>query len=116
MNIFFRNLFRKKTNVQNECDTPLLRCLNLFDLILLTVSGMIGSGIYVLTGVVAKDLTGPAIIISNLLAALACLFGNHLNMNRTLFLDLKFFCNRCSLLCRICCKNSKSWFILYIYL
>jgi hypothetical protein len=28
-----------------------------------------------LSGVVAKDLTGPAIIIANLLAAFACLFG-----------------------------------------
>ncbi|CAF2479121.1 unnamed protein product [Rotaria sp. Silwood2] len=75
MKIFFRNLFRKKHSVVNDLNTPLLRCLNLFDLILLSVSGMIGSGIYVLTGVVAKDLTGPAIIISNLLAGLACLFG-----------------------------------------
>lgn len=78
MKRFFQNLFRKKHSVINETDTPLLRCLNLFDLILLSVSGMIGSGIYVLTGVVAKDLTGPAIIISNLLAGLACLFGNQI--------------------------------------
>jgi amino acid transporter len=76
MKIFFRNLFRKKYSTTNDFDTPLLRCLNLFDLILLSVSGMIGSGIYVLSGVVAKDLTGPAIIIANLLAGFACLFGN----------------------------------------
>jgi L-asparagine transporter-like permease len=76
MKMFFRNLFRKKYTVVNDLATPLLRCLNLFDLILLSVSGMIGSGIYVLSGVVAKNLTGPAIIISNLLAAFACLFGN----------------------------------------
>ncbi|CAF3475120.1 unnamed protein product [Rotaria sp. Silwood1] len=75
MKIFFRNLFRKKHCVIDDLNTPLLRCLNLFDLILLSVSGMIGSGIYVLTGVVAKDLTGPAIIISNLLTSLVCLFG-----------------------------------------
>jgi amino acid transporter len=76
--MFFRNLFRKKYSTINDFDTPLLRCLNLFDLILLSVSGMIGSGIYVLSGVVAKDLTGPAIIISNLLAGFACLFGNEI--------------------------------------
>jgi len=64
--------------VINDFNTPLLRCLNLFDLILLSVSGMIGSGIYVLSGVVAKDLTGPAIIIANLLAGFACLFGNEI--------------------------------------
>ncbi|CAF0825292.1 unnamed protein product [Adineta steineri] len=71
----WKSLFRKKHAKTNDLDTPLLRCLNLFDLILLTVSGMIGSGIYVLTGVVAKDQTGPAIILANLLAAFACLFG-----------------------------------------
>ena len=69
------SLFRKKYSTVADLDTPLLRCLNLFDLILLTVSGMIGSGIYVLTGVVAKDYTGPAIIFANLLAGLACLSG-----------------------------------------
>ncbi|CAF3747835.1 unnamed protein product [Rotaria socialis] len=73
--MLFQNLFRKKNAFTNDLKTPLLRCLNLFDLILLSVSGMIGSGIYVLTGVVAKDLTGPAIIISNLLAGCACLLG-----------------------------------------
>ncbi|CAF0734934.1 unnamed protein product [Rotaria sordida] len=73
--MFFRNLFRKKHSIINDLNTPLLRCLNLFDLIFLSVSGMVGSGIYVLTGVVAKTQTGPAIIISNLLAGLACLFG-----------------------------------------
>ncbi|CAF2098350.1 unnamed protein product [Rotaria magnacalcarata] len=73
--MLFQNLFRKKNAITNDLKTPLLRCLNLFDLILLSVSGMVGSGIYVLTGVVAKDLTGPAIIISNLLAGCACLLG-----------------------------------------
>jgi len=76
MTRFIRNLFRTKQNLANDLDTPLLRCLNLFDLIFLCVSGMIGSGIYVLSGVVAKNSTGPAIVISNLLAACACLFGN----------------------------------------
>ena len=76
--MLLRNLFRKKHSVTNDLDTPLLRCLNLFDLILLSVSGLIGSGIYVLSGVVAKDQTGPAIIIANLLAGFACLFGKRI--------------------------------------
>jgi amino acid permease len=75
MKVCLRNLFRKKHSIINDLNTPLLRCLNLFDLILLSVSGMIGSGIYVLSGVVAKELTGPAIIIANLLAGFSCLFG-----------------------------------------
>lgn len=82
MKVFCRNLFRKKQSSSNDLDTPLLRCLNLFDLTLLSVSGMIGSGIYVLTGIVAKNTTGPAIIISNLLAGIACLFGNPITIER----------------------------------
>lgn len=78
MKVFCQNLFRKKQSSSNDLDTPLLRCLNSFDLTLLSVSGMIGSGIYVLTGFVAKNYTGPAIIISNLLAGLACLFGKQI--------------------------------------
>lgn len=81
MKVFLRNLFRKKQNLTNDLETPLLRCLNLFDLIFLCVSGMIGSGIYVLTGVVAKQSTGPAILISNLLAACACLSGKKTKEN-----------------------------------
>jgi solute carrier family 7 (cationic amino acid transporter), member 4 len=74
--MLWQSLFRKKSCSSNNLETPLLRCLNLFDLILLSVSGMIGSGIYVLTGVVAKDFTGPAIIFANLLAGIACLSGS----------------------------------------
>lgn len=74
--MLLRSLFRKKHAVPSDLDTALLRCLNLFDLVLLSVSGMVGSGIYVLSGVVAKNQTGPAIIIANLLAGVACLCGN----------------------------------------
>ena len=70
------NLFRKKYSNANQFETPLSRCLNRFDLILLSISGMIGSGIYVLTGVVAKEYTGPSIILANLLAGVACLTGS----------------------------------------
>nr|ACI90334.1 solute carrier family 7-like protein [Philodina roseola] len=73
--MFIKNLFRKKYSDANDFQTPLSRCLNRFDLILLSISGMIGSGIYVLTGVVAKEFTGPSIIFANLLAGLACLSG-----------------------------------------
>lgn len=70
------NLFRKKSPDAEDFQTALSRCLNRFDLILLTISGMIGSGIYVLTGVVAKDYTGPSIIFANLFAGAACLSGS----------------------------------------
>ncbi len=73
------NLFRKK-NIRNlemiEQDTGgLVRCLTAFDLTLLGIGAIIGAGIFVLTGVVAATKAGPAIILSYIMAGLACLFS-----------------------------------------
>ncbi|CAH1116063.1 unnamed protein product [Phaedon cochleariae] len=56
-------------------ETPLNRCLNTFDITLLGVGHMVGAGIYVLTGAVARDVAGPAIVLSFALAASACLLS-----------------------------------------
>nr|CAD7463018.1 unnamed protein product [Timema tahoe] len=65
-------------------ETPLNRCLNTFDITLLVVrclkhvtgiGHMVGAGIYVLTGTVAKDLAGPGIVLSFLLAGLTSLLA-----------------------------------------
>ncbi|XP_061586780.1 cationic amino acid transporter 4 [Cololabis saira] len=55
--------------------TSLKRCLSTVDLTLMGVGGMIGSGLYVLTGTVAKDTAGPAVIISFLFAGFASLLA-----------------------------------------
>ncbi|XP_063228375.1 cationic amino acid transporter 4 [Bacillus rossius redtenbacheri] len=55
--------------------TPLNRCLSTFDITLLGVGHMIGAGIYVLTGTVAKDLAGPGIVLSFLLAGFTSLLA-----------------------------------------
>ncbi|KAL0268270.1 UNVERIFIED_CONTAM: hypothetical protein PYX00_010281 [Menopon gallinae] len=55
--------------------TPLNRCLNTFDITLLGIGHMVGAGIYVLTGTVAKDLAGPGIILSFLLAGITSLLA-----------------------------------------
>lgn len=73
------SLFRKK-NLRNlemiEQDTGgLVRCLTAFDLTLLGIGAIIGAGIFVLTGVVAATKAGPAIILSYIIAGLACLFS-----------------------------------------
>ncbi|XP_062398239.1 cationic amino acid transporter 4 [Sardina pilchardus] len=55
--------------------TSLQRCLSTLDLALLGVGGMVGSGLYVLTGTVAKDTAGPAVVLSFLLAGAASLLA-----------------------------------------
>ena len=39
-------------------DTNLRKCLSLVDLTLIGIGGMAGSGIYILTGVAAKEMAG----------------------------------------------------------
>ena len=67
-------IFRKKELTENE-NTQLKRCLSAFDLTLLGVGCIIGTGIFVLTGIVAATHSGPAIIISFIIAGTACAFA-----------------------------------------
>ncbi|KAK2167854.1 hypothetical protein LSH36_23g08074 [Paralvinella palmiformis] len=64
-------IFRRKYLSYDSMSTPLRRCLTMFDLTVLGISNMISSGIYVLSGVVAKEKAGPAVILSYLFAGLA---------------------------------------------
>lgn len=56
-------------------ETPLKRCLNTFDITLLGIGHMVGAGIYVLTGTVARDLAGPGIILSFMLAGITSMLA-----------------------------------------
>lgn len=69
------SLFRKKslsTMLAHSKKVGLNRTLGLFDLIFLGVGCVIGTGIFVVTGVVAAESTGPAIVISFIIAGIAC--------------------------------------------
>ncbi|CAH0564535.1 unnamed protein product [Brassicogethes aeneus] len=66
---------RTKQLPSDVMETKLNRCLNTFDITLLGVGHMVGAGIYVLTGTVTKDIAGPGIILSFMLAGLACLMS-----------------------------------------
>ncbi|MEK4677615.1 MULTISPECIES: amino acid permease [Bacillus] len=74
------NVFRKKSistllaqsSIKEE---SLKKELGAFDLTMLGIGAIIGTGIFVLTGVVAAEHAGPALILSFLLSGLACVFA-----------------------------------------
>jgi APA family basic amino acid/polyamine antiporter len=68
------SLMRTK-NIDPGASTGLLRCLTAWDLTLLGIGCIIGTGIFVLTGVVAAQHSGPAIVLSFILSGTACAFA-----------------------------------------
>lgn len=52
-------------------ETQLKRCLSTFDIILLGIGHMVGSGVYVLTSSVARNIAGPAIVLSFIISGFA---------------------------------------------
>ncbi|KAJ7994133.1 hypothetical protein DPEC_G00262750 [Dallia pectoralis] len=72
---FCHQLNRLKTLDDDLMVTSMKRCLSTVDLALLGVGGMVGSGLYVLTGTVAKDTAGPAVVLSFLIAGIASLMA-----------------------------------------
>src|SRR5262244_3666461 len=73
------NLFATKplSVLLNEMagENRLRRILGPVQLTALGVGAIIGTGIFILTGVVAHDRTGPALMLSFVLAGLACVFA-----------------------------------------
>lgn len=71
-------LFRKK-NVEElfkkSGDAQLKQTLGAFDLVLLGIGAIIGTGIFILPGTVAASHSGPAIIFSFIIAGIVCAFA-----------------------------------------
>ncbi|MED1952953.1 amino acid permease [Brevibacillus centrosporus] len=53
----------------------LKKSLSAFDLTMLGIGAIVGTGIFVLTGVAAAEHAGPALVLSFVLSALACVFA-----------------------------------------
>ncbi|PIJ96543.1 APC family permease [Lysinibacillus sphaericus] len=71
-------LFRKKEIeelLQNEGTIQLKKTLGAFDLILLGVGAIVGTGIFILPGTVAATHAGPGIVFSFIIAAIVCAFA-----------------------------------------
>jgi APA family basic amino acid/polyamine antiporter len=73
------DLFRRKsvTELQTEAETDhsLKRVLGPWNLTFLGIGAIIGTGIFVLTGTVAAQNSGPAVVLSFVLAGLASIFA-----------------------------------------
>src|SRR5689334_20395565 len=73
------DLFRRKSvtdlQAEAESDHSLKRALGAVNLTALGVGAIIGTGIFVLTGTVAAQNAGPAVILSFVLAGVASIFA-----------------------------------------
>lgn len=73
-----KTLFRKKKIeelLQNNGTIQLKKTLGAFDLILLGVGAIVGTGIFILPGTVAATHAGPGIVFSFIIAAIVCAFA-----------------------------------------
>ena len=66
---------RKRITTTNALHSQLRRCLNVFDLTTLGIGSTLGAGIYILAGTVARDLAGPGVLLSFLIAGAASLLS-----------------------------------------
>ncbi|WP_461202539.1 amino acid permease [Anoxybacillus sp. TBDG-1] len=73
------SLFRKKSiealMIESGKGAALKKELGAFDLTMLGIGAIIGTGIFVLTGVAAAEHAGPALVLSFILSGLACVFA-----------------------------------------
>jgi APA family basic amino acid/polyamine antiporter len=69
-------IFRtKRVEAEQASDLGLKRCLSKWDLSFLGIGAIIGTGIFVLTGIAAATQSGPAVVLSFIIAGFACTFA-----------------------------------------
>lgn len=71
-------IFKRKKNLQEVLEktknSSLKKTLGPFDLFLMGLGAILGTGIFVMTGIAAAELSGPAVTMSYLIAGIACIF------------------------------------------
>lgn len=78
---FQRRAWRTKSSAMqlkqtsSSSTSKLTRCLGPFDLIMIGIGGIIGSGVFVLTGVASREHAGPAVVLSYSIAAISALLS-----------------------------------------
>ena len=75
-NNFLKLLFRSRRHDLAGEDTLFNRCLTILDVTLLGMCSMLGPGLYVATGQIARDTAGPAIVISLIIAAIPAILSS----------------------------------------
>jgi len=69
-------IFRTKhVAAEDDSSHGLKRCLSTWDLTFLGIGAIIGTGIFVLTGIAAATQSGPAVVLSFVIAGFACAFA-----------------------------------------
>ena len=69
-----KSLFRKKSIENNQHENGLARVIGMPSLIFFGVGGIVGTGLFTVTGIAASEHAGPAVLLSFLIGALACSF------------------------------------------
>lgn len=77
VNIMFERLFLKKPIkelLSQKTDRSLKRSIGPTGLTLLGLGSIIGAGIFIVTGVASAEYSGPALVVSFIISAIACTF------------------------------------------
>ena len=73
-----RNIFRKKSIGDlinsNKSDKSLKRAIGPISLIIMGLGCIIGAGIFIVTGIASANYSGPALVLSFIISAVACIF------------------------------------------
>lgn len=74
VNDLFRKISMEHATSESK-NSPLQKALTFPQLLFMSIGAMIGVSIFVITGVIAADISGPALMISFTIAGLACLLS-----------------------------------------